>query len=165
MEVIKKNKNISITVGVIVLIVIIGFIVTGGFGSKEASNEDEKESILPQVEVIPTVDDSVEVELDPIIAGKQVKIIVTNYPEGTEVISFRLTYTALVNGKEIPRGPSGIMVLDDETMTAENKREVHFGTKSKQHTTYDEVVGDVTVEITFEGDYGTQTLTKDFSEY
>lgn len=160
MEMLKKNKQIVITSGIILVLVIGGFLITRGNSGDDAENA--KDSILPNVDEIPVVDSSVTVELDQVVAGKEANLIVEEYPEGTESIEYTISYQALVDGEEVPRGAIGELVLDDATMTAKNKKVIIFGTESSGAKKYDNVVGDVTVELLFTGSYGKQMYTGDF---
>lgn len=159
MDNILKNKNALITGGIIVVLLVGGIALTQMNGSK-GSNGSEKESTLPESEVIPTVDASVKVTLEADKLLHEATLAVENYPDGTDEIEYSLSYDATVDGEAIPKGVIGTL----EIVSGKNSvsKAVTLGTCSSGTCKYDKITSKISVELKFHGDYGSQLYQGDF---
>ncbi|OGK31699.1 hypothetical protein A3D08_00520 [Candidatus Roizmanbacteria bacterium RIFCSPHIGHO2_02_FULL_43_11] len=157
-----KNKNVVITGVVIIALIASGVLLTqlNKDGSETKVKRDQ--TILPEIEAIPTVDASVKVELKQVVPMKEVNLIVTNVPEGTESIDYSITYDAEVDGEIVPKGAIGSLDVDTKKWTAKNSRVIILGTESSGAKKYDKVVGAATVELKFQGSYGAKLYKGEF---
>lgn len=158
----EKNKQMIIVVGIILLLIVGGVFLTRGSGSGRDGSGNDADSTLPNVEELPSVDDSVGVELEQVLKGKEVNIVVTDYPKGTTEINYTITYNALKDGKKVSRGARGKLVLDNKEKSAVNEKVIVLGTQSGKNKTYDDVDGPIRIDLRFEGDYGAQLYQGEF---
>lgn len=154
-----KNKKIVIaaTVIIILLVGLLG-IKIGSQNADKKTVEQEIDSVLPDSEVIPTVDDSVEVEVSANSAVTELTLTISNFPDGTDVIEYELAYeteSGLLQG--IPgtiKNVSGKKSITRSGLT--------LGTCSSGTCKYDRGVNAVTATIKFVGDYGSKIFEKEF---
>lgn len=146
-----KNKYAIVAV---VVLIVLSLVVVFGMNRSNSADGDQTEQVLQTEEEIADVDSSVLVSLEPLTGGREVVITVENPPTGTELISYQITY------EEETKGPQGaIGEVDLDTLEAE----VTLGTCSSGTCVYHDVVGDVELLLTFEGEYGKQKFEKKYS--
>lgn len=155
---IKAKKGTIIALGLIFLVVVGGVIILKLLSKPTQKAVDEKEDILPQVEIIPTVDQSVKISLIPNKAKNEVTLSITNFPKGTKTFEYSLSYEVAdgtIQGTETTEP----VKLGEEISY---KKTILLGTESSGHRVYHEVVGGISVEIKFTGDYGQRIFQKEF---
>ena len=154
-----KNKNIVITGVIVLVLVIVGAFLTSrnGSGSKKSVNDT---SILPENEVIPTVDSSVIVTVSADKLKHEATISVEDYPDGTTGIEYALSYDATVDGEAVPKGVIGSLEIDKKSSKV--SKIVTLGTCSSGTCKYDKILGKVSLELKFQGDYGSQLYQGSF---
>lgn len=154
MEKFTKNKPFMIGgIVVIILVLIFGFTTLTKNKSKTA---DTTQNVLPQGEVVPTVDSSVEVGVVSSNDNKEITLTINNSPKGTTSIEYELSYNAKGN---VPKGVIGTI---DMTNGENIERKITLGTCSSGKCIYDEGVTDIKVSLKFNGDYGARSFEKDF---
>lgn len=157
MESLRKNKNAVIVVIILLLLVAIGFFITRD-GGDEVVDDTTRDSVLPDVEVLPTVDPSVEVLLEVDALGREATLSIENYPKGTELIEYELSYDALVDGESVPKGVIGTIDIEKGRAT----KDITLGTCSSGVCKFDEGVKLISVTLKFEGGYGAQLFEGEF---
>ena len=159
MEALKKNKHAVIVIGIILILALAGWFITRGGGNDNA-DESDKDSILPNAEVIPTVDPSVKVSLEADALNQEVTITVEDLPEGTDSIEYEFTYDSFPDGSTKPKAEGLIGELDIENDVA--SKQITLGTCSSGVCRYHEGVKLVNVYLKFNGTYGAQIFEDEF---
>ena len=120
-----KNKLFLVGAGV-VLIIVVAIIGFAAFSNSSSKNADNGVSALPTQIPVPTITaGSLGLTLKTGTPGKTVIAAVSNI-EGISSIEYDLSYTAKVNGEDVPRGIIGEF---DLTKTPVSK-EITLGTCS-----------------------------------
>lgn len=150
-----KNPKIILAVGAVIIIILGGvFFAT----SKNKSTTKTQSEITPTEVLIPTVDSSVKVELEPINSSKEILLKITGLPRGTSTVEYSLSYMTKSQGLQ---GVIGTITLD---MAADNyEKKLTLGTCSSGTCVYHEVAGSIKTELKFSGTYGDKVLTKEFT--
>ena len=158
MDKFKNNKNVLIVGAIIVLLIIVGIFLTS---SKKASNSGDRagEDVLPDVEVLPTVDASVKVDLKADAKKENVNLTVTGVPSGTTEIEYELSYDALVDGESVPKGVIGTIPFDGKEPI---KRGITIGTCSSGTCKYDKGITSIKALLKFTGSYGSRLFEKEY---
>jgi hypothetical protein len=150
-----KNKQMMI-IGAVILVLVV---LIGGFvlvkGNKKDTTETRKD-ILPQTDVIPTVDSSVKVELTGINSNKEVMLAISGIPKDTLTVEYEMSY--LSNGS-LPKGVIGTIDLDGKDNV---ERKITLGTCSSGTCVYDTGVQSVKVSLKFNGSYGSKAYDHEF---
>ena len=149
----KKNQIILI----ILVVVLIGGLIFFLTRSKNNSPIQEQE-VTPTETVIPTVDSSVKVSLNPRNSNKEVTLELEGITQNTTTVEYALSYMTQSQGLQ---GLIGTINLDDGESTYE--KELTLGTCSSGTCVYHQVVGSIKVELKFTGSYGDKVLSKEFS--
>lgn len=153
----KNNRTFLIILSVITLIVIVGIIFAFKSKSKKTEiKEPEKEAVLPESAIIPTVDSSVIVDLKS-FDKREVILSIKNIPKGTETVEYELSY--LAKG-DLQKGKIGTVEIKNEK---EIERKITLGTCSSGTCVYDEGVEKIDVSLKFTGSYGEKIFKKEFS--
>jgi len=151
----QKNKQIII-VAVIVLVVLVGgFLLTNG--SKKTTSTQQTQDVLPNEDVLPTVDASVQVELVADRLKREVTLSISGVPEGTDDVEYEMSYIADGN---LPKGVIGNIETNGK-LTIE-KAGITLGTCSSGACIYDKGVKKVQVNLKFNGSYGAKIFEKEF---
>ncbi len=158
MNMIKKNKNMLIVAVVLILLAGVGYMVTQGRGG-DSANEEANEDILPDVEVLPTVADTVKVDITSDAKKQEASLTVSGVPEGTESIEYELSYEATVDGEKVPKGVIGTIEFDGKEPV---KRQITLGTCSSGTCKYDKGITSVKALLKFTGTYGGQLFEGEF---
>lgn len=157
MEAFQKNKNAVIVSVIILVLVGVGLLLTRGNGD-DSANADKK-STLPGVEILPTVDSSVVVNLEADKLVHNVTLSVEHYPAGTTSVEYELSYDANVEGEIVPKGAVGDIKVDGESIIS---KEITLGTCSSGTCKYDEGITKTHLLLKFVGSYGAKLFTGDF---
>lgn len=159
----KNNRNVFIVVGVvIVLLLVTGFVFVK---SRTASKQNQKEEALENVDVIPTVDSSVKVELEALPGKKEVILTVNGVPRGTATIDYELTYDAEGQGPQGAIGQCSKKKTEPEACDfrqLSSGKKITLGTCSSGTCVYHKVIGGIRLSLKFSGEYGEKIFEKDY---
>jgi preprotein translocase subunit SecF len=152
-EFFEKNKNMVI-VATVVIVILVGAVIfmSSNKGAEQKTNTAMEE---PTEAPIPTVDSSVIVEVNPIMGGKEVDVVVKNAPSGTESIDVELSYNTKDKGLQ---GAIGTITVEKNA----GSKKITLGTCSSGTCVYHQVDGEVKVDLKFNGSYGEQLFTKNY---
>lgn len=126
MELIQKNKNTVIVIVVLIVLVAVGMFITKGKGAT-SSDKEENENVLPDVEILPTVADTVKVKITSDSKKQEASLSVDGVPQGTSSIEYELSYDAEIDGQKVPKGVIGTIEFDGKEPV---KRQITLGTCS-----------------------------------
>lgn len=162
-----EQKKVMLIVGIVLVILLLlgGYLISG---RKSTPPEEEPETQLPTEAVIPTVDDSVIVDLKP--ANRKGEIIVTieNAPAGTKIVAFELSYNAQdpQEGGTTLQGAIGDCDLSDSIWECGEPtsigRKIVLGTCSSGVCKYHNVVGKIRLNLKFTGNYGEKVFEGEY---
>ncbi len=144
-----KNKYFLTIIG-IVLVIIVGFIITRVTSQQDAKTNGEG-STLPEIEAIPTVDDSVKVKLVPDKLIQRLTLTITGIPDGVKSFEYTLTYEKIQDGEKVLDGAYNKVEFDGEEPYEDV---IVLGTESKGAYTYHRGVESATLSIKFDGTKG-----------
>ncbi len=149
----KQQQNVII--GIVIAIIVISLV--GFVASNKKSNTKKSTVELPETEVIPTLDSSVQVVLAGKNRGRAVELSIDNIPEKTTSIEYSMSYQTMQQGLQ---GIIGTI----EVVDGEKKRSVsrELGTCSSGTCIYHEVDGKIKLELKFSGAYGERIYDKEF---
>src|SRR3990167_8035163 len=151
-----KNKNVIIAGLVILAIIIVGGFLLLSRNKSQKPEQNQTGNVLPQVEVIPTVDETVIVELITNKAKTEVTLSISNFPKGTTHLEYSLSYP-VVDGTI-----QGTETTEPVDVSSESKYEkkILLGTESSGSRVYHKVSGPINIEIKFSGEYGQKVYQK-----
>jgi len=150
-----NTKQYMIVGGVVVALIAIAAFVLMGSGSNNENENDKKTVFDKPTSVIPTVDSSVQAEVE---GDKDAVLTIKGVPEGTEEIEYELSYNTKNGSIE---GVLGSITVEKGEDTVEE--EFVFGTSSSGVTRYHEIDGKVKGIFKFSGEYGQKLLEKEFT--
>lgn len=153
MQTILKNKKITISVGIILIIGLVVFFIN--VNKSKLKQVEPQDDILPKSVIIPTVDASVTVTLIS-KNNKEVVLTVNKIPPGTTNIEYELSY---FTNDDLPKGVIGTIPIENENMI---ERKITLGTCSSGKCVYDQGVEKIKVSLKFIGDYGNRLFEKEF---
>ena len=125
--------------------------VTETTATKEVASRGEEES------VVPTVDSSVQVELQPLNLKREVELRVSGIPPLTKLIDYELSYDTEGQGLQGVIGQVRLNPTEDKI-----SKRIMLGTSSSGVNVYHKVVGDISVTLKFTGSYGEKLFEKNF---
>ncbi len=151
---IERNRLIigGVAIGILLLLGVV--MISGRGGSK---SNDKTEELLPTEVVIPTVDESVKVDLVVSSAGREVVLQIKSIPTGTESIDYELSYQTKQQGLQ---GVIGTVELTKQE--SEVDKTLTLGTCSSGTCIYHQVVGNIKLNLKFNGDYGEKVFDKEY---
>jgi hypothetical protein len=150
-----KNKNIIIAL-IITLLLFGGVLIRIKTSQqKKVKEETKKQEVLPEAEIIPTIDSSVAVNLTS-KDKKEAILTIKNLPKGTLTIEYELSYLASGN---LPKGVVGTIAVEGKDMV---ERKITLGTCSSGTCVYDTGIKSIKVNLRFEGEYGGRLFEKEF---
>ena len=147
-----EQKKYLVIAGVIIVLLVVGLWL---FGRTKQVKTDNKEP-FPTEMVIPTVDDSVVVNLEDKGNGKEVVLKIENAPSGTEFIDYELSYNTAQQGLQ------GVIGTITESGVGYQK-ELTLGTCSSGTCIYHQVVGKIKLSLKFNGSFGEKVFEKEYS--
>ncbi|MGB9707208.1 MAG: hypothetical protein ACPL1D_00430 [Microgenomates group bacterium] len=150
-----KGKKILIISTVLIPILILLFLKPFAFKNKKV---EEKTTERPTSVLIPTVDNSVKVSLTSTMEGKEVLLLISNIPPGTNSIDYELSYQTVKQGLQGVIGTINLKNNENEI-----KKKITLGTCSSGTCVYHEVVGKINLSLKFIGDYGEKIFEKEYS--
>jgi len=161
-----SRKKTMIITGIIGVVVLLGIFFLA-FGGKKNSQQGSAEAIPTDV-VIPTVDNSVVVNLKQGSIKGEVLLTVKNAPNGTKGIDFELSYNSQNPGdvNSTLQGAigsckerQGIWECGEDSPTG---KKIVFGTCSSGTCRYHNVIGKIKVTLRFSGSYGEKIFEKEY---
>lgn len=152
----EKNKMYMVG-GVVffIIVFVIGFMVMNN-SKKEVAKETTKE-VLPESEIIPTIDSSVKVDLKAENNNHEVVLTIDGIPTGTTDIEYELSYLAK---KTLPKGAMGTVEVKASNSI---EKKITLGTCSSGTCVYDEDVESVEVSLRFNSESGSKSFKKEFA--
>ncbi|MEK7166258.1 MAG: hypothetical protein AAB874_05625 [Patescibacteria group bacterium] len=149
-----KNKSaLYISVAVLLLVLIGGYLIIKNLSNKPAPVEEEE---VIQVE-LPPADPGIEVDLKAKPDGKSVILTVAKIPSTTDSVEYELSY---LTGEGLPKGALGKISLNGKT---ELTRDVLLGTCSTGgKCTYDLGVTAVKLVLKFNSPSGATQFSKEY---
>ncbi len=155
---IKKNKNMLIVGGVILLLVVVGLFLTK---SRNGADTDQtmEEDVLPDVEILPTVADTVKVDIKADAKKQEATLTINGVPVDTESIEYELSYESLIDGEKVPKGVIGTIEFDGKEPVS---RKITLGTCSSGTCKYDKGITSIKASLKFTGTYGGQLYEGEF---
>lgn len=151
-----KDRQVQIAAGIILLVLIGGFFMMSQLQNRKNTTGSQEE-VLPETEIFPTVDASVQVEITADSKKQEVSLSIANIPAGTESIEYELSYTTIGN---LPKGVIG--TIDVVGKSSIVKDEITLGTCSSGACVYDKGVKSIDVSLRFDGKYGSKVFQKEF---
>lgn len=149
----KLNKRGALVLGgIIVVVLLFGGVFLLRKGSTKTATSPEQ----PTEAVVPTIDNSVQVDLTSSSGGKEVVLAVKNIPQGTQTIDYELSYQTKQQGLQ---GVIGTITLNNES---QYQKTITLGTCSSGKCVYHEVVGKIKLSLKFTGSYGEKIFEKDY---
>lgn len=147
-------KKILIPV-VIVIVVIVAFLAMRM--QKPATVEPEESDAVPTT-ALPTVSETVKVELTPKSGGQAVVLKISGLTADMEAVEYELTYTTAAG---LPRGVLGKIQLKGETEVTRD--DIVMGTCSSGKCVYDTGVTAVNLTLKFHTAAGASVFQKTYS--
>ncbi|MBI2051867.1 hypothetical protein HYT33_03850 [Candidatus Roizmanbacteria bacterium] len=149
------NKKLLVGIGIVVVVLILSGVFV--LSRVKSSKQEEPLEELENEEVIPTVDSSVVVSLEPTRGNREVVLTVKNIPSGTRRIEYELSYDARGQG---PQGAIGSVELKKGQRSLE--KTITLGTCSSGTCVYHDVVGEIRLSLKFMGTYGERIFEKEY---
>lgn len=160
-----QKKKMMLIGGIVFLVLLLGayFMFAGKKTQQSSSNE-----AIPTNTVIPTIDDSVLVDLRRGNIKGEAILSIKNAPAGTTAIEFQFSYNAQVPGE--PNAAlqgavgnctetQGVWECGEDSPTG---RKIVFGTCSSGVCRYHNIIGKIKVSLLFKGSYGEKIYEKEF---
>src|SRR3989338_3685758 len=154
-----KDRNVQMTLGVIVVVLIVGLFASTMNKKSASKSTSNKQDVLPEVEILPTVDSSVQVSLTADKLKQEATLEISSVPAGTISIEYELSYDADVDGNKVPKGAIGTIEFDGEDPVS---REITMGTCSSGTCKYDKGVEKIKATLKFSGKYGDRLFEREF---
>lgn len=149
-----EYKKYLIGGGIVVLIIIAGFLMTRGKGQTGQTNSN----LAPTEQAVPTVDSSVQVSLTAASpAKKELSLKISGIPSGTTSVDYELSYQTTAEGLQ------GIIGTADVTGKSDLDKTLTLGTCSSGTCVYHTVVGKIQLSLKFSGSYGQKLYQKELS--
>jgi len=158
MNLTEQNKKMLMVAAVVLLVFGVGFFLVRGNGSNKA-DEEANEEVLPDIEILPTVADTVIVKITSDAKKQEASLNITGVPEGTESIEYELSYDADIDGEKVPKGVIGTIEFDGKEPV---KRQITLGTCSSGTCKYDKGITSIKASLKFTGSYGGQLFEGEF---
>ena len=166
-DLLKNKMFLAVGISVIILVIIIVIF----YVRKNRNNDLELQEQLTNTEIIPTVDSNVNVSLKEADKRGELLLTVSDAPSGTTAIEYQLTYDAVSReegGSVVPRGVIGKCIQQLSSKNAWSCQQpnsgeaIILGTCSSGTCVYDNITGDINVQLKFTGSYGERIFEKDF---
>lgn len=136
------NKKIVIWTALAVIILLLA--VVGGWTYKALIAGNENTEIPTPSVILPTVSDSVKVELTAKNDNKVVDIRISGIAGDIDTIEYELTYTT---GSGLPRGVLGKITVEGQSSIERN--DIDLGTCSRGKCVYDTGVTSINLSLKF----------------
>ena len=146
----KKYLYLVLIIFCLFLVVIFWF-----FGGKSKS-KNNPELISPTDARIPTVDNTVKIDLINTLPGKEVLLTIDNIPQTTDTIDYELSYQTKNQGFQ------GIIGTIEVKNKKNFQKKLTLGTCSSGTCVYHQVVGKIKLILKFNGSYGEKIFEKEY---
>lgn len=146
----KIDKKVIIGL-VIVLLVILG--VVGALSLKSLFKSETPAEVPTPTVALPTVTESVKVDLSAKNDNKIVDIKISGIPSDTDTIEYELTY---MTGAGLPRGVLGKITLNGQSSVT--RSDIDLGTCSRGKCVYDVGVEEITLSLKFNSTSGQSSV-------
>lgn len=164
----KFNKKYLIIVILFIFLIFIGYLIK----TRSKNLKKDIKNIEPTLELIPTIDSSVKIDLKTLKKG-EISLTISNEPKKTNLIEFELTYNVLNN--DISEEGEGLIeqgvigkcyqfngYWQCGEADANSGRKIVLGTCSSGVCRYHNVVGNIKLVLKFSGDYGQKIFEKEY---
>ncbi len=123
-----------------------------------AKNKSKKTTdlIQPTEVKIPTIDNTVKIDLISLLSGKEVLLKIDNIPQTTETIDYELSYQTKNQGFQ------GIIGTIDVENKKNFQKKLTLGTCSSGTCVYHQLVGKIKLNLKFNGSYGEKIFEKEY---
>jgi hypothetical protein len=138
-------KKIIIILGLLLIIGGVIFFLTKNSNKSNQATED----IPTPTMALPTISESVKVDLTPVDGGKAVKLSVSDVPSDTDTIEYEISYTT---GSGIPRGVLGKITVGGEKNVSRDN--ITLGTCSSGKCVIDSGIISVDLSLKFNSSSG-----------
>lgn len=135
------NKKVILVVAILVLIILTGL---GALKIRSLFKTETPAEIPTPTVVLPTVSESVKVDLTAKSGNKIVDIKISGIPADTDTIEYELTYTT---GAGLPRGVLGKIAVNGQSNIT--RSDIDLGTCSRGKCVYDVGVTSVNLSLKF----------------
>ncbi|MBI3379889.1 hypothetical protein HY029_03995 [Candidatus Gottesmanbacteria bacterium] len=147
----KLNKKVLIIAVILIVLAIIG--VMGVLKIKSLFKTESPQEIPTPTVVLPTVADSIKVDLTAKNDNKIVDIKIAGIPQDTDTIEYELTYTT---GTGLPRGVLGKITVNGQSSISRN--DIDLGTCSRGRCVYDVGVNSINLSLKFNSSGGNSSV-------
>lgn len=113
------------------------------------------EDTSPTDQIIPTIDNSVDVSLTSQTGNKEVLLEVSNMPKNTQSVDYELSYQTAQQGLQ---GVIGTVTNEGDSF----EKKLTLGTCSSGTCVYHQVVGKIKLTLKFTGEYGEKIFEKEY---
>lgn len=144
------NKKVIIVL-VVSILVILGILGTVGF--KLLAKKDTVEEVPTPTVILPTVSESIKVDLTARNDNKIVNITIDGVSADIETIEYELTYTT---GAGLPRGVLGKIKTEGKSNITRN--DIDLGTCSRGKCVYDTGVTEISLALKFNSTLGNSSV-------
>lgn len=144
------NKKV-IVVLIVTVLMILG--VLGAVGLKSLAKKDTIEEIPTPTVALPTVSESIKVDLTAKNDNKIVNLKIGGVPVDIDTIEYELTYTT---GTGLPRGVLGRIKTDGKSSITRN--DIDLGTCSRGKCVYDTGVTEINLSLKFNSTDGNSSV-------
>ncbi|MBI4067498.1 hypothetical protein HY407_03870 [Candidatus Gottesmanbacteria bacterium] len=148
----KLKKFHFIIIGVVLTLLVIGFLTFKNLNSSEVNETDD---LATPTEALPTIDSSVVVDLDFTANKKSMILTISNIPEGTETIDYEISY---LTGEGLPKGNIGSLKVEGKSEVKRSGEELTLGTCSRGKCVYYEGVTKVSLSLKFKKSDGSAAI-------
>lgn len=146
------KKYLYLALVIFILLGVIGYLLLG----KRRDVKNSFPVIVPTEMIIPTIDNSVMVNLTNSLPGKEVLLTIENIPTGTEIIEYELSYQTAEQGLQ---GVLGSIKLNNDKRY---EKRLVLGTCSSGVCVYHKVVEKIKLSLKFIGDYGERIFDEEY---
>lgn len=147
----KINRKVLIIAVILIVLVSIG--VIGVIKIKSLFKTESPIEVPTPTVVLPTVSDSIKVDLTAKNDNKIVDIKIAGIPQNTDTIEYELTYTT---GTGLPRGVLGKITVNSQNSISRN--DIDLGTCSRGKCVYDTGVTSINLSLKFNSTSATSSV-------
>ncbi|MFN4212607.1 MAG: hypothetical protein ACK4FL_01420 [Microgenomates group bacterium] len=140
--------------GIMALILL--FVISYWLLTRKSNVKNISLPVSPTEVVIPTVDNSVKVDLISLQVGKEVMLTIENIPPETQTIDYELSYQTAKQGFQ------GVIGTAEVKNKKSYQKKITLGTCSSGTCVYHEVMGKIKLTLKFNGGYGERIFEKEY---
>lgn len=150
-----KKFNVLVA-GVVLLVLVIAAIALKNINVQKPAEEEINST---PIEVFPTIDTSVDVDLQFTDNKKSMILTINNIPGGVETIEYEISY---LTGEGIPKGNIGSIKVEGKKEVTRSGEELTLGTCSRGKCVYYAGVKKVSLSLKFHKKEGSSIFQKDY---